>query len=110
MTVRNLIEKLGLEVLAGCDALDNEINGCYCCDLLSWVMAHAQPGNIWITIQTHSNIVAVAMLTDISCIIIPEAISVDEDTITRANENSVVILRSKDNAYVIAGQLHALNI
>lgn len=99
MTVGELAKKLDLEVLTGYDNLNKEITGVYVCDLLSWVMSHAEKGNIWITIHNHINIVAVALLTEISCILIPENIDVEERTLTKAKEEGVVILRSHLSAY-----------
>jgi predicted transcriptional regulator len=110
VTVGQLAEKMNMNVIAGANALNKEIKGCYCCDLLSWVMAHAQPGNAWVTVQTHANVVAVAILADISCIIIPEAITVDKDTIARADEHNIPILSSSLSTYAIAGRLHDLSV
>lgn len=110
MTVKQLAQALSLDILAGNGGIDNEVSGCYCCDLLSWVMAHAEPGDAWITVQTHANVVAVAMLADIACIIIPELVAVDNDTIYRADQHHIPILTGAQSAYDIAGRLYALGI
>ncbi|MDI3509007.1 MAG: hypothetical protein PWP55_1199 [Clostridiales bacterium] len=110
MTVGQLAEKLNMDIIAGTGALNKEIEGCYCCDLLSWVMAHARPGNVWVTVQTHANVVAVAILADISCIIIPESIVVDKDTIARAEQHNIPVLSSPLSTYAIAGRLHDLGV
>ncbi|HHW31659.1 MAG TPA: AraC family transcriptional regulator [Clostridiaceae bacterium] len=99
MTVGEIAKELELEVLTGEKSLNKEITGVYVCDLLSWVMSHAGKGNIWVTIHNHINIVAVALLTEVSCIIIPENIEVEETTLTKAMEEGVNILRSKSSAY-----------
>jgi hypothetical protein len=39
-------------------------------DLLSDVLAHAPPGAVWVTLQAHANIVAVAGLREIAAIIL----------------------------------------
>ena len=62
MKVKELVEKLNLKVLSGEKGLDREIDGCYISDLLSDVMGNAMEGNIWITLQTHKNVMAVASL------------------------------------------------
>ena len=72
-----------LFVLRKTTAEIGEVTGCYIGDLLSWVMSKAQPGNIWITVQTNINILAVATLADTACIVIPEDIKVDDMTLKR---------------------------
>jgi len=102
MKVKELAEKLNLKVAAGEQGLDKEITGVYICDLLSWVMSHAQKGNVWITVQTNINVVAVAVLTEVSCIIIPENIEIDAKTIEKANTEGIAVLASSFNSYEIA--------
>ncbi|MGE4283223.1 MAG: DRTGG domain-containing protein [Clostridia bacterium] len=101
MTVKELAEGLNFKVIGGEGGLGKEVEGCYICDLLSWVMSHAQKGNIWITVQTNINIIAVAVLTEVGCIIIPEDIEVDAQTIARANREEVPLLSSSLDSYKI---------
>lgn len=101
-TVKNLVEELKLEIVAGERGMINLITDVYIGDLLSWVMAKVDDGNIWITIQTHANIVAVAVLKDVSCVIISENAMIDNDTITRANVEEIPLLRSSLNSYQLA--------
>lgn len=105
MTVLELVEELQLEVLAGENGLQENINGVYVCDLLSWVMSKLEKGNCWITIQTHVNIVAVALLGEASCILIPENAQVDDNTIVKANAEDIPLLRSSLNAYQLAKKI-----
>ncbi len=84
---------------------DQEITGGYCGDLLSWVMAHAKKGNIWITVQTHINIIAIATLLELTCIIIPENISVEKETIQKAEQEQIPILGSNLTSFEIANLL-----
>ena len=67
-------------------------------------------GSIWITVQTHVNIIAIATLLDISCIIIPEDISVDPNTIAKANEEEVVVISSPLTAFELAGRLYEMGV
>jgi hypothetical protein len=110
MKVREFSEKLGLKVLTGESGLDKEINGMYVCDLLSWVMSHAEKGNAWITVLTHLNVVAVALLTEVSCIIIPESIIIEEATIKKAQQESIVILSTDKTTYDICCEANDLGI
>ncbi|MBE0449318.1 MAG: AraC family transcriptional regulator [Clostridia bacterium] len=100
MLVRDLIEKHGFVKISGSNQ-EREILNVYSCDLLSWVMAKGKHDTAWITVQTHSNILAVASLLDFSCIIIPEGISVEKETIEKADEQDVVLLTTPLEAYEI---------
>lgn len=101
MKVKELAEVLSMEIVAGRGGMDKEVSGGYACDLLSWVIAHAQMGDAWITIHTHLNIIAVAVLKEISCIIIPEGTEVDKKTLAKADEEGIPILSSSKNAFEI---------
>lgn len=109
MVVKDLAEALELEVLAGREGMDKQVKGAYVCDLLSWVMSRLQQGNCWITIQTHVNIVAVAVLGEASCIIIPENAQVDENTLEKADSEGIPILRSPLSAYQLAQRISELD-
>lgn len=110
MVVSELVSKLGAKVLTGDYSTDIEVTGVYCGDLLSWVMSHAARGSAWITVHTHLNIVAVASLTELSCIIIPENIEVDESTIQKAISEKVAIVRSELSTYQICSVAHECGI
>ncbi len=100
ITVRDLIEKHGFIKLSDGD-LERHITNVYSCDLLSWVMAKGKHDTAWITVQTHGNILAVASLLEFSCIIIPEGIEVEADTISKATEKGVVILSTELESFEI---------
>lgn len=74
---------------------DTEITGLYCGDLLSWVMSHAEEGNLWCTVLTHVNIVAIASLLKLSCIVICEDAPIEKETIIKANLEKINILSTK---------------
>ncbi len=81
---------------------DKEVSGAYVGDLLSWVMGRASTGNVWITIMSNINIVAVATLSDVSCILLAEGVTLTEDVISLANSKSINILSSQASAYECA--------
>ena len=111
MRVSEVVERLGLQVLAGADLLDaNEVGGGYVADLLSCVMAGAEAGDLWITLQTHGNIVAVASLLGISAIVVAEGAVIPESTVTKAEQQDVVILSSPVPVYETVAQLLELGI
>lgn len=105
MTVNELANNLHLTWVTNIPDKQREINGCYIGDLLSWVMSHAQADNVWITIMTNINIVAVATLTDVACIIVPEGIEVDAATVEKANQQGIAILSSEQTSYQLAKQI-----
>ena len=109
MTVDALQKELGLTYLC-CESIapEKEIDGCYCGDLLSWVMSRAEAGNIWLTVMGNVNSIGVAVLADISCIILTENAALDEDAKKRAEENDVVILTTSKNAYQLATEISKL--
>lgn len=84
--------------------------GGYASDLLSCVIAGAKPGNLWLTIQAHANIVAVASLNELAAVIITENASPDPTVIEKANEQGVTLLVSRENTYQLAGKLWELGI
>jgi predicted transcriptional regulator len=110
MLINDVCKKTEINVLAGDVGLNREISGVYICDLLSWVMAHGKKGDAWITVQTHSNIIAVAALLELSCIIIPEGIEVEEETLKKADEEGIPVLQSALNSYELAKLLYSLGI
>lgn len=108
MKVKELAAKLDMKILTGECGLEKEIKGFYVCDLLSWVMSHADKGDAWVTVHTHINIVAVALLAEISCIIIPEGIAVEEGSLKKAMEEGIAILSTTMSSYGICWNGHEL--
>lgn len=110
MKLSRIIEELNLDIIAGFNGIDKDVNGVYIGDLLSLVMARAQDKDVWITIQTHVNIVAVATLVNMSAILIAEGMDIDADTIKKANSVNMPLLRSNDTAYELACKLNNLGV
>ena len=108
MTLKEITEKLQLKVLTGEDKLDVEVTGGYTSDLLSDVIANGQQGSLWITLQIHQNIIAVAKLKDLAGIIIINNREPDENTLAKAKEENVPLLCSGDIAFEISGKLYKL--
>jgi len=100
MTTNDLCEKLSLEKLS--KAADREVASCYISDLLSRVLGGCQSGDIWITVQSSLNMVAVAMMTDASCVILPEGLTASDNVIEKANEEGLTIFTSEDSAFSLA--------
>lgn len=90
--------------------LEREVLCGYTCDLLSWVMAHGQEGMAWVTVQIHMNVIAVAALHDMACVIMPENIRMEKDSLDKAAEEGVCVLESPLSGYEICGRLHAAGV
>lgn len=110
MKVGEIQKYLDFQVAAGAGGLEREISGGYCGDLLSDVMANAQKGSVWLTIQSHQNIVAVAVLRDLAAIVLVNGRSPDEETKAKAESEGIPILLSPLSSYALAGKLYGLGI
>lgn len=102
MTVSEFVRQNEYNLLSSRGCADKKITGVYICDLLSMAMAGVKDGDLWITVHTNINIVAVSSLTNAACVIIPEAIPVEELTIKRAEEQGVVLVQAPHSSYEIA--------
>ena len=107
MTVKELGEKLGLMKLSDGDA-DREIESCYISDLLSRVLGGCQAGDTWITVQSSLNMVAVAALTDVSCVILPEGLIIADNVAEKAGDENLIVFSSKESAFYLASMIAQL--
>ncbi|HOJ47493.1 MAG TPA: DRTGG domain-containing protein [Bacillota bacterium] len=107
MTVNNLVEKMSLEVLNLSDG-EKTVTGGYTGDLLSWVMSRASAGDAWITIMSNINIIAVASLCDVSCIILAENAEAEQSVVSLAAEKKINLLRSEKSSFALSCELGRL--
>ena len=91
-TLNELSEKMGLTHV--CGSTDREVCGCYAGDLLSWVMSHAEYGHVWITIMSNINVVAVAGLTEVACVVLAEGVELDADAKEAAIGQDICVFSS----------------
>ncbi len=111
MNLQEIITQLELTVLTQPKPFATiHPTGGYASDLLSCVIAGAKPGNLWLTIQSHINIVAVAALNELAAVIMTENASPDAAVIEKANEQGVTLLVSGENTYTLAGKLWEMGI
>ncbi|MFA8450335.1 MAG: DRTGG domain-containing protein [Bacteroidales bacterium] len=106
MKISKLISELNLKLVAGESGIENDFNGAYVSDLLSDVMGKAQNNQVWITLQTHKNIMAIASLKDLSAIILVQGLKPDADTIEKSNEDGIPILICDLPTFEIAGKIY----
>ncbi|MEW5725786.1 MAG: serine kinase [Thermodesulfobacteriota bacterium] len=108
MKLSDIVEKLGLEVLAGAGRLDREVTGGYASDLISDVMANSRPGQLWITLQAHVNVVAVGALRELAGVVIVRGRAPAGEALAKAEEEGLPLLRTELPAFEISGRLHRL--
>lgn len=108
MTLKEIADELAVRTAP--DKLDVEVTGGYASDLLSRVMAKAQKGNVWVTLQSHPNIVAVAVLLDLAGIVVTEGMEPGPDAVKRAKEEGVPILITPHSTFTIVGKLAQLGV
>jgi len=108
MTVQQLVDSLKLRVFSGSQGLNNEIKGGYVSDLLSDVMGNAQEGQVWITLQTHKNVMAIASLKDLSAVILVKGLTPNADTLAQSEEEGIPLLGTTELTFEISGKLHNL--
>lgn len=110
MIINEIVEELKLNQLSGEKDSMKTVDGVYICDLLSWVMANGSKGDIWITVQTHLNIIAVASLLEMPMIIVPESIDVEEETLAKADEENIIVCTSELDSFTLACKLNEMGM
>jgi len=110
MKLTKLVEELALKVQTAQKGLEREVQGGYASDLLSDVMANSQEGDVWVTIQGHPNIVAVATLRDLAGIILANGRQPDAETLQRAEEEAMPLLCTSLPTFEVVGRLYRLGI
>ncbi len=110
MKLKDIVKNLGAKVETTEETLDRDVTGGYMSDLLSDVMANSKEGDVWITLQVHPNIIAVATLKDFAGIIIVQGRKPEKETIEKAQSENIPILVSDLQAFEIAGRLYQMGI
>jgi hypothetical protein len=111
MTLQDIIDQLNLQVLTGGgDFKTITPTSGYAADLLSCVMAGAKHGSIWVTLQAHINIVAIAALLEMSAVIITEGAQPDQATLDKALQENVALLSTDKQTYEVVGRLWELGL
>jgi predicted transcriptional regulator len=110
MKVRDILSAFNLELAAGAKGLDREVVDGYCGDLLSDVIANAKSGSVWLTVQAHQNILAVAVLKELAAIVLINGYHPDDATKAKAEEEGIPLLLSISTAYNLAGELFSAGI
>ena len=110
MRVADVVEALSLTVSAGQAGLAREVTGGYAADMLSCAMAGASAGDVWVTLQGHLNVVAVADLNDLAAVIVTEGKPVAPDALAKADAAGVPILTTEMPTFEVVGGLWEMGI
>ena len=104
--VKQLVDQLNLKVFCGEEHLDREIKGGYVSDLLSDVMGFAKEGDVWVTLQTHKNVIAIASLKELACVIVVKGFTPEADMLEQAKEEEIPILGPDKQTVHCTGKLY----
>ena len=107
MKISDFAAKINAEILS-MPRPNAEISGGYCGDLLSWVMGRAEEGQVWITIMSNINTIAVASLAEVSAILLSENVEIDDGVIAKANEQGINLLRTEMSSFEAAVKLNEI--
>jgi hypothetical protein len=111
MKLEQIVRQLGLKVRTAAGKVDQiEVKGGYASDLLSDVMANAKEGYLWVTLQVHANILAVAKLKELAAIILVNNRTPDADAIEKAEQEEIVLLESELSTFELVGRLYEMGI
>ena len=106
MKVRDLCKTAGLTLITKNSDTDREVGGVYACDLLSWVIGRAAENAALVTVMTNVNVIAVAVMADLSCVVLSEGVRLDENALAKAEENGVAVLSADKPTYETCLDIH----
>jgi hypothetical protein len=110
MTLSDLVTRLDLEVFTAGVPLDRPVLGGYASDLLSDVIGHGRQGDLWVTMQVHPNIIAVAVLKDLAGIVLVNGREPAAETVEQAAREKIPLLGARSGAFDLSGRLYSLGI
>ena len=110
MDIQQILPLIKGKLLTEGSDTSRSISSGYACDLLSWVMARGKKDMAWVTVQTHLNVIAIASLHEMSCVIMPENIKMEENSLKKAKEEGIAVISSPLSAYALCGILYQQGI
>jgi predicted transcriptional regulator len=108
LKVSELVNELGLQIFCGKENIDRIVKGGYASDLLSDVMGFAKEGEVWVTLQTHKNVIAIASLKDLSAVILVKGNVLEEDALKKAIEEGIPVLGTDKQTFETVGKIYEL--
>ena len=110
MRIDKLLPVIEGEQITSLPTGELEVSGGYCGDLMSDIIAHAESGDVWITMQVHENMVAIAGMKELSAVLLCAGRRPDNSVIDKANEQQVVLVSSPLTSFEIAGRLYSVGV
>ena len=110
MTLSDLATRLELKVFTPGAGLDTPVLGGYASDLLSDVIGHARKDDLWVTMQVHPNIVAVAVLKELAGVVLVGGRVPAAETLAQAEREKVPVLGTGLGTFELAGRLHGMGV
>jgi hypothetical protein len=110
MKIEELSQLLKANIVNPGKDMEAAITCGYACDLLSWVLANGRKGMAWATVQTHVNVVAVAALMEMSCVILAEGNHIEPKSLEKAVEEGIGVLETDKTAFEICGLMYAAGV
>jgi len=110
MKLTEIAKRCNLQPVSDEISLDRTVTGGYSSDLLSDVMANSKKGDLWITLQAHPNIIAVAVLKELSGIVLINGRKPDAETISKARSESIPLMTSDSPTFDLIGQLYSMGL
>lgn len=110
MRLTDIKDKLNLTVLSGSNNLETDVTRGYVSDLMSDVIAHGKEGDIWITYQTHVNVVAIAMMKNMTAVILIQGRELIPAAKLKAEQEGLPVLSSTESAFEVVGKLYKQGI
>ena len=110
MNVHELAAACGFTYFNGENIEASSVEGAYCCDLLSWVIGRALDTDALVTVMSNTNVIAVAVMAELPCVIFSEGVRPDAQALLKAQQNDVILLSSQKTTYDTAVAINkALN-
>ena len=110
VTAADLLGPLSLTASDQNAVLSQKITSCLVCDILSDVLKHGRTGMVWITVQTHMNVIAAASLAGINCVIVAQGNRPEPQVLKKAAEEGIALFESPLDAFTLAGKLYELGL
>ncbi len=110
MQVEAIVKELALDVILPGEGLTATVETGYASDLLSDVMGNAPGGCVWVTMQCHPNVVAVASLLGLTAVVLIGGIQPDEVTLEKARQAGVTLLGTTMTTFETVGRLYSLGL
>ena len=107
MRLADIVKEHGLEIVCCPEELETEVTHGYASDLMSDVIANAESGDLWVTIQVHVNTIAIASMKDLAAVLLAQGRRPLPETEAKAIEERIPILSTSLTAFEIIGRLHA---